>query len=145
MMRQLSDMMGDMPQSLGRAETEMRSARDSLKENDAAGAVPPQGRALDYLQQGMQSMAESFNRMFDSAQGQGTGTVGSRPGQSPWGDPLGRDSGFGRKEAIEGVQIPDEMDLQRSREILQELRRRRGEFQRPPLELDYIDRLLHQF
>jgi len=145
MMRQLSDMLGDMPQNLGRAETEMRSARDALQDNNAAGAVPPQGRSLDYLQQGMQAMAESFMQMFDSAQGQGTGTVGSRPGQSPWGDPLGRDTGFGRKEAIEGVKIPDEMDLMRSREILQELRRRRGEFQRPPLELDYIDRLLHQF
>lgn len=145
MMRQLSDMMGDLPQSLGRAETEMRSARDSLEKNNSAGAVPPQGRSLDYLQQGMQSMAESFMQMFDSAQGKGSGTVGSRPGQSPSGDPLGRDTGYGRKEAIEGVEIPDEMDLLRSREILQELRRRRGEFQRPPVELDYIDRLLHQF
>jgi hypothetical protein len=139
-------MLGDMPQTLGRAETEMRSARDALQDNNAAGAVPPQGRSLDYLQQGMRSMAESFMQMFDSAQGQGMGTVGSRPGQSSRGnDPLGRDSGFGQKEAIEGVKIPDEMDLMRSREILQELRRRRGEFQRPPLELDYIDRLLRQF
>jgi hypothetical protein len=37
------------------------------------------------------------------------------------------------------------MELRRSREILDELRRRSGDRQRPALELDYIDRLLHQF
>jgi hypothetical protein len=46
---------------------------------------------------------------------------------------------------LEGVQIPDEMELRRAREILNELRRRRGQRSRPPLELDYIDRLLQQF
>jgi Flp pilus assembly CpaE family ATPase len=45
----------------------------------------------------------------------------------------------------EGVQIPDEMELRRTREIVDELRRRRGERERPPLELDYLDRLLDQF
>ena len=36
-------------------------------------------------------------------------------------------------------------NYQRAREILQELRRRRGQRQRPPVELDYLDRLLEQF
>jgi Flp pilus assembly CpaE family ATPase len=43
------------------------------------------------------------------------------------------------------VQIPDEMELRRTREIVDELRRRRGERERPTLELDYLDRLLDQF
>ena len=34
---------------------------------------------------------------------------------------------------------------QRAREILDELRRRAGDFNRPQLELDYIDRLLRRF
>jgi hypothetical protein len=37
------------------------------------------------------------------------------------------------------------MERQRSREILEELRRRAGESERPKPELDYIDRLLRQF
>jgi hypothetical protein len=37
------------------------------------------------------------------------------------------------------------MEIRRTRRILDELRRRRGEHRRPPLELDYIDRLLRRF
>ena len=75
--------------------------------------------------------------------GQGQGTVGMQPGQGR--DPLGRETGVGGLEALEGVQIPDQMEIRRSREILRELRRRRGESSRPVPELDYIDRLLQQF
>jgi len=35
--------------------------------------------------------------------------------------------------------------MQRSRQILDELRRRAGEHYRPQIELDYIDRLLRRF
>jgi hypothetical protein len=35
--------------------------------------------------------------------------------------------------------------MQRSREILDELYRRAGEFQRPAIERDYIKRLLKRF
>ncbi len=38
--------------------------------------------------------------------------------------------------------VPHEIDMQRAREILQELRRRLGDQQRPQQELDYIERLL---
>ena len=36
-------------------------------------------------------------------------------------------------------------ELQRAREIMDELRRRAGERQRPKFERDYIDRLLRRF
>jgi len=41
--------------------------------------------------------------------------------------------------------VPDEIDVQRAREILEELRRRLSEPTRPQFELDYIDRLLKRF
>jgi hypothetical protein len=41
--------------------------------------------------------------------------------------------------------VPDEIDVQRAREIMEELRRRLGEQNRPTLELDYIERLLRRF
>ena len=78
-----------------------------------------------------------------TAQGQGQGTVGMQPG--PGRDPLGRQTGNSGLEALEGVRIPDQMELRRAREILDELRRRRGQQHRPAIELDYIDRLLQQF
>lgn len=145
MMRQLGEMLGDMPQALGRAEQEMRSARDALQRNEPGQAVHPQARSLDQLQQGMQSMAESFLQMFDNLQERGSGNLANRPGDGSGPDPLGRQEGMGSREATKGVEIPDEGELRRSRMILDELRRRRGERQRPPLELDYIDRLLRQF
>jgi len=60
-------------------------------------------------------------------------------------DPLGRlDPGMGMIDTGD-IAIPEEADLQRAREILDELRRRAGERARPQLELDYIDRLLRRF
>ncbi len=41
--------------------------------------------------------------------------------------------------------VPGEIDAQRARRILEELRKRFGESMRPQLELDYIERLLKDF
>ncbi|NJL08228.1 MAG: DUF4175 domain-containing protein, partial [Methylacidiphilales bacterium] len=41
--------------------------------------------------------------------------------------------------------IPDAIDAQRARRVLEELRRRLGEAERPRLELDYLERLLRGF
>ena len=55
---------------------------------------------------------------------------------------------LGRMRRTEGpdlgtsVRVPDEIDVQRARRILDELRRRLGDPTRPQLELDYLDRLL---
>jgi len=43
------------------------------------------------------------------------------------------------------VKIPGEIDVQRARRILEELRRRLADPQRPQLELDYIERLLKDY
>ena len=43
------------------------------------------------------------------------------------------------------VKVPGEIDVQRARRILEELRRRFGEPLRPQLELEYIERLLRDF
>ena len=80
------------------------------------------------MQQGAQALA-------DEAQGKGTETGGRE-------DPLGRASSpLGNS----GVKIPGATDLARAREILQELRRRAGQMNRPQQERDYLDRLLKAF
>ena len=146
LMRQLGDALGDIPRPLGRAEREMRDAREALDNDQPGQAVPPQTRSLDQLQQGMQATMEQFMEMFSPGEGEGEGQVGARPGDNQR-DPLGRESQGPSNNQVnrEGVRIPDEMELRRTREIVDELRRRRGERQRPPLELDYLDRLLDQF
>ncbi|HMA15106.1 MAG: TIGR02302 family protein [Bacteroidota bacterium] len=146
LMRELGDALGEIPRPLGRAEREMRDARDALEGDQPGQAVPSQTRSLDQLQQGMQSAMEQFMEQFSPGEGEGEGQVGARPGENQR-DPLGRESQSPNNGQVsrEGVQIPDQMELRRTREIVDELRRRRGERTRPPLELDYLDRLLDQF
>ena len=43
------------------------------------------------------------------------------------------------------MKVPDEIDMQRAREILEELRRRLAQPARPMQELDYYERLLRRF
>ncbi|MBZ0218042.1 MAG: DUF4175 domain-containing protein, partial [Fimbriimonadaceae bacterium] len=60
-------------------------------------------------------------------------------------DPMGRARVSQDPDLGQDVRVPDEIDIQRAREILQELRRRMGESHRPRLELDYFERLLRLF
>ncbi|RMD63914.1 MAG: DUF4175 family protein, partial [Alphaproteobacteria bacterium] len=143
MMRRLADQLGDLPRALGRAERAMRDARDALEGGRSDDAIAPQSRAVDQLQQGMRAMAEQMMQQLGEGGPSGTGQLGVQPGGNR--DPFGRRPGYTGLEALEGVKIPDRMELRRAREILDELRRRRGDRHRPPLELDYIDRLLRQF
>jgi len=60
-------------------------------------------------------------------------------------DPLGRPLNQNGSMAGGVVKLPDQSDLARAREILEELRRRAGEASRAQQELEYIERLLKQF
>jgi hypothetical protein len=41
--------------------------------------------------------------------------------------------------------VPDMLPVERARRILEELQRRAGNRERPPVELDYLERLLRRF
>jgi uncharacterized protein (TIGR02302 family) len=129
---------------LGEAGEAMGQAEGQLGEGDADSAVDSQGRALDAMRKGAQGLAQSMQQ-----QGMGPGPNG-RPGRGqaraqqdtdPLGRPMrGRDYGDDLT-----VKVPGEIDAQRARRILEELRKRFGESFRPQLELDYIERLLKDF
>ena len=131
---------------LGDAGEAMGEAEGARGEGDAEGAVGSQGRALEAMRKGAQGLAQQMQQQ----QGQmGPGPNG-RPGRGreraqqdtdPLGRPLrGRDYGDDVT-----VKVPGEIDAQRARRILEELRKRFGESFRPQLELDYIERLLKDF
>jgi hypothetical protein len=61
--------------------------------------------------------------------------------RDPFGRPLSNNGTYDQGD----VKIPDDNMLQKSRQILDELRRRAGERSRPEIELDYIERLLKRF
>ena len=69
---------------------------------------------------------------------------GVRNGSSglPNEDPLGRAQRNTRPDLGSSVKVPDEIDTQRAREILDAIRRRLGEGGRPAIERDYLERLL---
>ena len=78
--------------------------------------------------------------------GRGNGPVGIRGGDNfPNTDPLGRPQRTTGPDLGTQVKVPDEIDTQRAREILDAIRRRLSEPTRPLIERDYLERLLDQF
>jgi uncharacterized protein (TIGR02302 family) len=137
---------GDGDDGLGEADSAMGDASGKLGEGNADGAVDSQGQALEALRKGAQSLAEAMQQGDGDGQGD---TPGSRVGRQQSGangnDPLGRPL-HGREFGDDlTVKIPGEIDVQRVRRILEELRRRLADPQRPQIELDYIERLLKDY
>jgi uncharacterized protein (TIGR02302 family) len=136
---------GDDEDGLSEAENAMSDADGRLGEGNADGAVESQQRALDGLQKGAQALADA---MQGDGDGQGN-SPGNQAGRQQSGangsDPLGRPL-HGREFGDDlTVKIPGEIDVQRVRRILEELRRRLADPQRPQIELDYIERLLKDY
>jgi uncharacterized protein (TIGR02302 family) len=125
----LKGMDGKSAQKLREAGKAMGDAQSALGQKDLSNAGSSQNQALDALRAGAQALA-------DEAQ-QGTGRQAGGPE-----DPLGRSaSSLGNS----GVKIPGATDLARARQILEELRRRAAQMNRPQQERDYLDRLLKAF
>jgi hypothetical protein len=147
-MRQMGSGNGEIPDSLGRAERAMKDATGALQRSQPGEAIDPQTEALDQLQQGAREFAKQLqSRMGNGWEGQGdeTGAADRDDPENGDRDPLGRPLSSNGTYDQGDVQIPDAGILQKSREILDELRRRAGERVRPTIELDYIERLLKRF
>tara|TARA_R110002073_G_scaffold63696_17_gene159579 strand:- start:1887 stop:4427 length:2541 start_codon:yes stop_codon:yes gene_type:complete len=136
-MAQMQQGFGDSAEdALGGAAQAMRDAQDALNAGDAQGALDAQAEALDSLRDGAEQIARNMlDRMEEQQSGQGQGER----------DPLGRPTEGGGFSDGAGVDVPDEIDRQRAREILEELRRRSSEQGRPQDEIEYIERLLERF
>ena len=134
--QQMGQQGGQAGQSLDRAEKAMKDAVDALGRGQGQDAVGRQGEALDQLHEAARALADQMRE----EDGEGDG-----PPQNADSDPFGRaPSGKGGIDRGD-VQIPEQSEMQKSREILDELRRRAGERSRPTEERDYIDRLLQRF
>lgn len=132
------DPMGRAGDALGRAEQAMRDSAEALGRGDGQGALDAEGRALQALRQGAQAMAEAQRGNQD---GMGPGGPGEESAQRT--DPLGRPLRSQDYGDDFSVKVPDEVDAQRARRVLEELRRRLEQPERPQIELDYLERLLN--
>ena len=130
----------DPGEGFGKARREMKGASESLGDGEGEPAVGSQGRALEALRQGAQSMMSQMQAM---GEGQGPGEGMPQAGRNGR-DPLGRERNVNGQGPDFGgpTKIPEEIDIQRAREILDEIRRRLGTGTSPGFERDYLERLL---
>ncbi len=137
---------GDGADALGEADSAMDDAGGKLGEGNADGAVDSQGKALEAMRKGAQSLAEAMQQGDGEGRGDGPGNrVGRQQSGGNASDPLGRPL-HGREFGDDlTVKIPGEIDVQRARRILEELRRRLADPARPQIELDYLERLLKDY
>jgi uncharacterized protein (TIGR02302 family) len=131
--------------SLADADKAMDDAGNKLGDGDADSAVDSQGRALENLRKGAQKLAQQMQDGDDEGNGPNNRPDRKSTSAPNRTDPLGRDARYRDGEWDQTVQIPGEIDVQRARRILEELRRRLGETGRPQVELDYIERLLKDY
>jgi uncharacterized protein (TIGR02302 family) len=135
----------DQLDQLGRAGDAMDDAQGQLGQGNSDSAVDSQSRALDALRKGAQGLAQSMQQQMGQGPGQGRpgrlGQARANQDTDPLGRPLrGRDYGDDST-----VKVPGEIDVQRARRIIEELRKRFGDLARPQEELDYIERLLKDY
>jgi uncharacterized protein (TIGR02302 family) len=143
--KQLQDLLSTMKpseggdvaqQKLKDAEKAMGDASSALDQSDLGEAGDQEGRALESMRQGTRSMAEEMAK----AAGQGNGNNQTNR------DPMGRRQQDGSLlDNGDSVKVPDEITVQQARRILDELRKRLGEPARPPIELDYLERLVKPY
>ena len=136
------------------AEQAMNDAEGALGENgEGEGkAVEAEGRAIEGLRRGTQGLADQLQQQGEAmGQGEQDGSQGagqqSARGRGYRDDPLGR-RGEPDGSGVNGQQIDGReagaTPAQRARKVLEELRRRLGERERPREELDYLERLIRR-
>ena len=135
--------------SFDEAEEAMKQAEGSIAEGDTRNAIDAQGQAIDSLRRGAQALAKELQGN-EPGKGQAKGNrgqdqTGEGNGSSNDNDPLGRatrnlDPGDGAfQQGGKGGSLE-----KRSREVVEELRRRLSEPERAQEERDYLRRLLEQ-
>jgi soluble cytochrome b562 len=128
--------------ALGRAGNAMDGAEEALRQKDLAEAIDQQSAAIEALREGMRSLAEAMQQEQQLNPGQGM-TESNRQAQNR--DPLGRDAGSNGSAGTDEGLLQGEDVYRRARELLDEIRRRTGDGERPQLELEYLKRLLERF
>ncbi|WGW04702.1 TIGR02302 family protein [Tropicibacter oceani] len=130
-------------EALGRAEGAMDGAEEALRDGDLAEAIDQQSEAMEALREGLRNLGEALAQQQQQNQGQQGFAEGGQPQEQR--DPLGRDPGnSGQVGSDEGL-LQGEDVYRRAQELLDELRQRSGDAERPRAELDYLERLLDRF
>ncbi len=144
--KRLNDMMEglrglglDPGQELSDAGKAMGRAGKKLGEGNPDEATGDQADALDSLRKGAESLMDQMKQAMGE-QGGGQQPGGKRGPNDR--DPLGRPRATEGPDMGQSTKVPDEIDVQRAREILEAIRKRLGDALSPEAEKSYLERLL---
>ena len=132
-------------EALDRAGRAMDEAADALEQGDTSGALDRQAEAMEALRDGMRSLEDGMRQQAQNNQPGDQGQLGGQPEGQRRADPLGRTPGDTGSLADDGPLAEREDVYRRAQELMDELRRRSGETDRPELEREYLKRLLDLF
>lgn len=142
LMQDMGEKLGKIPDPMAKADMAMRDSTAALGAKNPGESIPHQESAIQHLSEGQkqlsQQMATRMKQMMMFSFGMGGRT-----------DPLGRPMNDGddgnNPWSASKVKIPDKAERRHVQDILDELRKKSGEFQRPAYERDYFKRLMKQF
>jgi uncharacterized protein (TIGR02302 family) len=127
--------------ALKRAQKAMDQAAQDLGNGQLGSAGEAQQQAIDEMRKGGEAAAKQLLEQMAGATISGPGGTSGGEDEDPFGRPQ---SSFGPSFG-NNVKVPDKFNIQKAREILEELQRRAAERGRPATELEYIERLLRRF
>ncbi|MGN6771980.1 MAG: TIGR02302 family protein [Rhizobiaceae bacterium] len=134
------DELGIKPgKGFGDADKSMGQAGQSLGKGEGERALGEQSEALEALRRGARDMMQ---KMQQAQQGEEGGTQPGGRQQNADRDPLGRPRATTGPDFGDSVKVPDEIDVQRARRILEAIRKRLGNALSPEVERSYLERLL---
>ncbi|MFC3166538.1 DUF4175 domain-containing protein [Paracoccus fontiphilus] len=146
---------------LDEAGRAMEDAERALREGDTGGALQRQADAIESMREGMRALGDMLNRQSQGQQGQQGQQQGQEGQQSGGGDRAGEGQAYDQRPALDplgrqrdgngnviagGDPLAEGADpARRARDLLDEIRRRSGQPDRPQDERDYLGRLLDRF
>jgi uncharacterized protein (TIGR02302 family) len=130
----------DADRAMGDAEGDLRQGQEGNGK-----AIGDQGRALEALRRGAQGMQQQMEGQQGPGEGEANRGVEEGRGQGERGrDPLGREFGPQGRGAAMGPLGDAIGAAERARRVMEELRRRLSDPNRPGDERDYLERLLNR-
>ncbi|WP_142416654.1 TIGR02302 family protein [Bartonella massiliensis] len=134
--KELSEQGFETGDALKKAEEKMNSAKDDLDQENHQASIQNQSDALESLRKGAQSVLKKMRETLKE-------TGDDQNADSDPKDPLGRPLSSKTDEGQKGEALPQESDQMRTRQILDEIRKRLGKEHIPKAEKNYLERLLH--
>ena len=144
LMLEANEKLDEIPENMALAEQAMRMSSQELEANRPDTSVPYQEEAIEHLKEAQKQLQQKLQQRMQ--QMLGFSFFHPSPGRmDPLGRPYGSDSDENGPPLGSQVEVPDEAEKKWVQDILNELRRRAGQRDRPQEELDYYRRLLKRF